>query len=129
MHVIMMPPPVEITVIKKLITGEQLERSEIVTFPKWLVYVCEGYQKFAKGPKQARQYDKLMGIIERIKPKAKTVAFEAGDYEILGGAMVAPEWASPEINRQYIPFYDAFENAEVVETPQDTRSGKKKKKG
>lgn len=128
MHIITIPKAVEVTVKKRLMGTQPLEKSETVTFQKFLIYACEGYALFAKGPKQARQYDKLMGLIEKMKPKAKTVAFEAGDYEILEGAVKSAEWGVPDVNRQYIPFYDAFENPEIYDTPQDVKTRKTSKK-
>ncbi len=121
MRVITIPEQVEITVRKRLMGAETLEKSEVVSFQKFLMYSCEGYEKFAKGPKQARQYAKLMDVIDTMDEVKKTVVFEQGDYDILKGAVDSAQWASPDVNRTYIPFYKAFEDAADVKTPQDVK--------
>ena len=121
MRIITIPEPVEITVRKRIMGEAALEKSEIVSFQKFLTFACEGYEKFSKGPKMARQYDKMMDWIENIDEEQKTVNIEGDDYEVLKGAVDSAQWGAPDVNRQYIPFYTAFENAETVKTPQDVK--------
>jgi len=113
--VIDVPKPVKLKLLTKRSSDilEEVERP--FTFSQFLIGACEGYKAFATGLKMARQYNKIMDIVESINNK-KSVQLEDDDFGVVKAAVEAASWTTPSINRSCIPFYEAVENAEDVKT-------------
>ena len=111
MKVIEIPEPVQLP-YKVAIedTGKVEDRTQKSTLPEFLTACCEGFEKFAAGPKMARQFGKIMDKLESVNGD-KSVAFEDVDYSVVRDAVNATKWRTAAINRAYLPFYDAVENA------------------
>ena len=112
------PEPVEI-VFKAREKGQE-DKAEEVEFPKWIGYVCGGYEPFRKGPEQGRTYNRIMNTVEKLEDGAKNIVFEDADFKILKLAAKDAVFGSPDVNRSYVPFYDALDNAQDIDTPQKT---------
>ena len=114
MKVIDIPEEVEVKYRVKTSEGSIEQRKEKVKFTKFLSDCCDMYQAFAKGPKMARQYGKIMDKIESVNGD-KSVSFEDSDFEVVKGAVENASWITPDINRAYVPFYDAVDKAQDVQ--------------
>jgi hypothetical protein len=114
MKIIDIPKPVEAK-LKIMDNGTVKEITKEISFLAFLSDACDSYKPFASGPKQARQYDKIMNVIESINGE-NSVRFEDADFNILKAAIEEAQWVTPGINRAYIPFYDAIEKAQDVHT-------------
>lgn len=115
MKIIDIPAAVVITVPTK--SGNQIELKQVEkTFTNFLVDACESYQEFAKGPRQARQYDKIMRVIEACNGN-KTIQFEDADFDVLKDVVDRAPWLTPNINRSFMPYYEALEKAQSVAIP------------
>lgn len=109
--------PAEVTIhipYRDSATNAINEVAQTSTFVHFLKQICNIYEGFTKGPRQARVYNKIMDILDSTAPNALSISFEDEDYKILQGAVDTAAWVSPKINRAYIPFYTAFEKAETV---------------
>lgn len=122
MKVIDVPKPVKVKLLAKKADNIVEEVEQKITFSEFLIGACEGYKEFAKGPQMARQYNKIMDVVESANG-AKSIQFEDEDFKVVKGAVDSASWNTPNINRSYIPFYDAVDSAEDVKIP-----GKAKKK-
>lgn len=111
MQLVPIPDPVD--VVLKPVDGEGKIREvkKTVTFQEFLTAAFEGFEGFAKGPKMARQYDKIMTVVEAMNGES-SVHFEDADFNVVKDAVKAAAWSHPAVNRACIPFYDAIEKAE-----------------
>ncbi len=120
MRIIDIPEPVTVLLKLRLQTGQRFEETKEVAFTEWLKEVADGYRPFAKSPKNARQYDKIMSIIEAVDSE-KQIQFEDADFEVLKRAAEDADWITPEVNRAYLPFYEALERAQDVPVPTEKK--------
>lgn len=109
MKIIEIPEPVKLP-YKVAVDGKLEDKTQESSMPEFLASCCGGFEKFASGPKMARQYGKIMDKIESVNGE-KSVAFEDQDFAVVRDAVNAARWRTPQINRAYLPFYDALESA------------------
>ena len=106
---------VEIEYYTKNGSGIVEEKTEEVSFYGFLKSCLGMYEKFRKGPEMGRKYDKVMIVVE-VAEEAKTaeIMFEDERLELLKGAVDDSSWQTNDINRAYLPYYDAVDA--VVDT-------------
>lgn len=119
MKVIDVPEPVKYKLVLRNPNNELEEVERTLTFPEFLTGAFEGYEKFAKGPAMARQFNKLMDVVESIE--GKSLAFEDADFLVVKAAVDSATWVHAKINRAAIPFYAAVDKAEDVKTPTESK--------
>lgn len=111
MREIPIPEPVTITATVQE-DGKMVQKGNDLAFCDFLKQALDGNQEFNKGAAGARQYAKLMDIVEKINGEDASITVDDADYEALKRSIDALVVVSPKVNRVLIPFYDAVENAE-----------------
>lgn len=96
------------------------------SFCQFIKEACGDYKKFKSGLENIRQYDKIARTLEAYDRednagtlKERVLRLEDADFNEIKNALKAGEatWASAEISRTFLPFYEALENAQEVEIP------------
>ena len=108
MHSVTIPAPVNV-----VIRGQKKE----ITFLAFFKELIRNHGDFAQGEDMARRYDRLMKIAEAAEKEGKVVVslqFMDEDFVHIKNAKKNSSWISPDVNRAYIPFYDALNNASEV---------------
>lgn len=122
MKIVTFPGPVVVSVKVRIPDGG-IQAQEIKrTFLDFLTEAFDAYAAFKKGPKAARQYDKIMTLVEckqmeleLEKEPTPSIAFEDEDFNVIREAVDHAEWITPSVNRKYIPFYDAMDKVETYD--------------
>lgn len=86
-------------------------------FRDFLLRAMDQWSDFAKGPRGAREYNRLAGIVEAADGR---LLLEQSDYALLS-SIVSEATFVPSANRRFVPFYDAIVNALDVEV--DVKKG------
>lgn len=116
MKIITIPKNVELTISVKRNGFVQTVKKE-TDFKAFLSESLSGFELFKKGSVNARLFNKLMLIIEEITPTQIEVKFEDEDFKKVKDAVAVADWLSADINRTFIPFYDAVETAKDQANP------------
>lgn len=97
------PAPIKVK-LGKLKDGSDF--TEEITFKKFLTDVVDSYTESAKLPKQIRQREKVIRVIEASNGHLQ---FEDADFELVKGAVEAGGVPyQPVISRQLVPYLDAL---------------------
>lgn len=119
MKIVDVPAPVTVNVVVND-GGVIKEVSQKMSFFDFLKVVFKGHKAFSQGPDMARLYNKLVDIVEAAEKayvsdgKDNVVRFEDADFKTVKEAVTGAGWASPDVNRACLPFYDATDKAQDV---------------
>lgn len=110
--IITIPPPVKVP-IPRIVKGVVVEEEVEKTIVEYIREACDGHDPFRQGPKNARQYMKIMDTLEKLNGDS-AIRFEDADYDAVKEACLNAQWLTPKINAAYQVFWDAIEKAQDV---------------
>ena len=116
MKVIQVPEPVKAEI--KVVQGGVVVVEELKwKFSEWLVHCIDSVN--SKGKEDARKANKVVAAIEKFNG-AKEIMLEDEHFKVVQDSTENPNWYRAA-NRQFVPFYDAVENAKDEETATDKK--------